>query len=313
MLNKRITCKKYFDKLGVNKAAALLNPVVCHDGVIQNEVVCEPGESVETLQGVYITVSNDRFWLVGDIANRLYSYEELGYSPEELKEIINRYKAQKIAMSSIYGKTSDNMDVASLYPKLFVLPGRCNGKTEIQRKVYDYLIDMHPRMVFESANRQYDEWIKRNIHIPQKTIPEIKDVKFNDPATIVFWADGTKTVVKATDEDFDPEKGLAMAITKKLYGNKGNYFNKIKKWTEKYKKLDIKKLLQSKCVTVESKPLPWKIWVEYYDNGEQVAAAVLPNEYTRKSSAVRKAHKLYDYRSNIKWTVSQTNPWGSDN
>lgn len=63
---------------------------------------------------------------------------------------------------------------------------------------------------------------------------EIKKVIFNNPATIVFWMDGTKTVVKVTNEDFDPEKGLAMAIAKKAFGNKGNYFNEIKKWTESY-------------------------------------------------------------------------------
>ena len=63
----------------------------------------------------------------------------------------------------------------------------------------------------------------------------IKNVIFNDPATIVFWNDGTKTVVKAENEEFDPEKGLAMAISKKALGNKGNYFEQIKKWTEPYK------------------------------------------------------------------------------
>lgn len=64
-------------------------------------------------------------------------------------------------------------------------------------------------------------------------LPEIKDVMFNGTATIVFWVDDTKTVVKAVGEEFDPEKGLAMAIAKKALGNKGNYFNKIKKWTTK--------------------------------------------------------------------------------
>lgn len=61
-------------------------------------------------------------------------------------------------------------------------------------------------------------------------IPSIKKVIFNDPATIVIWADDTKTVVKAGDELFDPEKGLAMAISKKALGNEGNYFNEFKKW-----------------------------------------------------------------------------------
>ena len=49
-------------------------------------------------------------------------------------------------------------------------------------------------------------------------LPPIKKVIFNDPATIVFWDDGTKTVVKRSDKDvWDPEKGLAMAIVKKLF------------------------------------------------------------------------------------------------
>ena len=58
----------------------------------------------------------------------------------------------------------------------------------------------------------------------------IDNVIFNDPATIVFWNDGTKTVVKAENEPFDPEKGLAMAISKKVLGNKGNYYETFKKW-----------------------------------------------------------------------------------
>jgi hypothetical protein len=66
-------------------------------------------------------------------------------------------------------------------------------------------------------------------------IPSIKNVIFNPPATIVFWNDGTKTVVKCQDNDeFDAEKGLAMAIAKKHFGNKGSYCNQIKKWTETY-------------------------------------------------------------------------------
>ena len=68
-----------------------------------------------------------------------------------------------------------------------------------------------------------------------ETCVGIKNVIFNDPATIVFWDDGTKTVVKTqNDESFDPEKGLVMAYFKKMHGNKGSYFNEIKKWTEKY-------------------------------------------------------------------------------
>ena len=77
-------------------------------------------------------------------------------------------------------------------------------------------------------------------------IPEIKNVIFNDPATIVFWEDGTKTVVKCQDGDeFDPEKGLAMAIAKKAYGNKGSYCNKLKKWLPKEEPVDTNSSLGS--------------------------------------------------------------------
>lgn len=59
----------------------------------------------------------------------------------------------------------------------------------------------------------------------------IKKVIFNDPATIVFWTDGSKTVVKCGEYDiFDPEKGLAMAISKKALGNQGNYYETFKKY-----------------------------------------------------------------------------------
>lgn len=68
----------------------------------------------------------------------------------------------------------------------------------------------------------------------QKALQRIKKVIFNDPATIVFWNDGTKTVVKCGKNDtFDPEKGLAMAISKYFFDN-AEYFNDVfKKWIPK--------------------------------------------------------------------------------
>ena len=62
---------------------------------------------------------------------------------------------------------------------------------------------------------------------------EIKNVIFNGPCTIVQWSDGDKTIVKCENEDFDKEKGLAMAICKKFLGtnkSKSNYNDVFKKW-----------------------------------------------------------------------------------
>lgn len=59
---------------------------------------------------------------------------------------------------------------------------------------------------------------------------EIEKVRFSGPATIVFWADGSKTVVKCQEGDtFDPEKGLALCFMKKVLGNKSGAFNKVLK------------------------------------------------------------------------------------
>lgn len=66
-----------------------------------------------------------------------------------------------------------------------------------------------------------------------------KKVIFNNPATIVFWNDGSKTVVKCENEDFDPEKGFAMAFMKHVLGNKGNYYNVVKDAIKDYEPIDI--------------------------------------------------------------------------
>lgn len=59
----------------------------------------------------------------------------------------------------------------------------------------------------------------------------IKDVIFSDRVTIVLWKDGTKTMVRAgKHENYDPEKGFAMAVCKKMFGNEGNYYEVFKKY-----------------------------------------------------------------------------------
>ena len=60
---------------------------------------------------------------------------------------------------------------------------------------------------------------------------EIDRVIFSNPATIVFWGDGTKTVVKCQEGDvYSKETGLALCIAKKALGNKGNFNNVFHKW-----------------------------------------------------------------------------------
>lgn len=98
----------------------------------------------------------------------------------------------------------------------------------------------------ETPKIPYYQFCKGNICNVNGTTyaPEIKDVIFNPPATIVKWADGTKSVVKADNsEAYDPEKGLAMAIARKMYGNKYDYYNVFKKWLKKFDANAAKKAL----------------------------------------------------------------------
>ena len=51
-----------------------------------------------------------------------------------------------------------------------------------------------------------------------------EQVIYNDPATIVYWSDGTKTVVRCHEGDvFDRREGFLLCCAKRLMGNKGSY------------------------------------------------------------------------------------------
>ena len=55
--------------------------------------------------------------------------------------------------------------------------------------------------------------------IPFKAF-RVDHILYNPPATIVFWEDGTKTVVKcAAGEPFSEYNGFAAALLKKAYGS----------------------------------------------------------------------------------------------
>jgi hypothetical protein len=65
--------------------------------------------------------------------------------------------------------------------------------------------------------------------------PTIKRVMFNPPATIIFWSDDTKTVVKCQEGDtYNPETGFALAYLKKLLGNDNTFNKEIDKWVPQF-------------------------------------------------------------------------------
>ena len=171
-----------------------------------------------------------RHYLVGEIADRLYAYEQLGYSPEELKKIVKEHEDLNVVAKAC------NEAVENMRRRVYITIGRQNGRSmldtyRIQTMLYGCLnedIEPVPLTIPGRINRMFG--------LPDNVDFLIETVIFNEPATIVFWKDGTKTVVKATNEEFDPEKGLAMAIAKKALGNKHDYYNVFKKWLKKYEK-----------------------------------------------------------------------------
>lgn len=103
-----------------------------------------------------------------------------------------------------------------------------------------YGLNLHSKMLEYAAN---DVATTKTLYNKMYNFEQkhIENVIFNDPATIVFWNDRTKTVVKVADgETFDPGKGLAMAIAKKYFGNDSSYYDVFRKWLpkEKLKKKD---------------------------------------------------------------------------
>lgn len=83
------------------------------------------------------------------------------------------------------------------------------------------------RLLYRELRKQILENIRLKRKIDDLTreddIPSayfvIDKVIFNPPATIVFWKDGTKTVVKCKEgEEFSEWAGIALCLAKKMYG-----------------------------------------------------------------------------------------------
>lgn len=104
-------------------------------------------------------------------------------------------------------------------------PGRCQCEKPIDRG-YGF---KHAMIYSEPFNIDKDkpdklrsidtfdiikEMQKMKESIKKPVTNPIEKVIFNPPATIVFWKDGSKTVVKAQGDVFNPETGLAMAISR---------------------------------------------------------------------------------------------------
>jgi len=78
----------------------------------------------------------------------------------------------------------------------------------------------------------------------EKRIPKVARIFYDDVATVVFWTDGTKTVVKCPEgTPYDEYTAFCAAFTKKLYGNNSKLQREIKKKARYSKKRQIAKIV----------------------------------------------------------------------
>lgn len=90
---------------------------------------------------------------------------------------------------------------------------------------------IHKGMAIDYSRQSTEQTKKNDIVRLGMCNVSIRKVIFSNPATIVLWSDCTKTVVKCGPDDiFDKEKGLAMAIVKKMAGNDSRFHKVFKKW-----------------------------------------------------------------------------------
>lgn len=180
--------------------------------------------------------------LVGDISkgyhyidtDMAYKLAESKHRAEEMCVDAMRYSLEnnqimitdkvKQAINGICG-----IDVSELYPKqMSQLPFTDYSKTHVKKEDKNMNIKLYMDEGFISA-----------VVTNQQSL--IKNVIFSGPCTIVQWLDGDKTIVRCENEDFDKEKGLAMAIVKKFFGtnkNKSNYNDIFKKWIPEEEEID---------------------------------------------------------------------------
>lgn len=184
-------------------------------------------------------IGNDHVWIIsGNIWDKIFRVYQRSSGLCGVKDILvyadpDRHMSYKIFDIEV--------EIAKCEKDTITLMMKNERRMKMERTCYsckwndESCLGIHCRDCYGARNweqrKANTSKIRYNSVTTSRRVPNIKNVIFNDPATIVFWSDGAKTVVKAQDgEPYDEEKGLAMAISKKALGNKGNYCNEFKKW-----------------------------------------------------------------------------------
>lgn len=238
--------------------------------------------------------------------------------------------AKRRLLNSIYGVKSVN------YPEDFIANlketmKRANGLHGLSgyNEVYGAEIDRPNREILRQCHLPTElckpnavACIKEETTMNCDIRSNIKDVIFNYPATIILWKDGTKTIVKAgEDEKYDPEKGFAMAVCKKMFGNEGNYYKVFKEYvpTPYYipKKNDIivkdLDVAEETSKIIEDIIVKWRLKHKEWPGLTRRKWKELINKAAKRVEERRKREKAKaDHKEKQKGIRSGKHPWGMD-
>ena len=168
---------------------------------------------------------------------------------KKIQELMNNYEQQN-ALEKLKNKINSVYGIQSIISNF---DNRCidNVTLEYPQKSLEELKEIKKYMSKE-------EYILGDQFKFDLVKPEIEKVIFSGPCTIVMWSDGDKTIVRCENENFDKEKGLAMAIVKKFLGtnkNKSDYFDIFKEFIpeEKEETKSFKKFYTVKEVAIKER------------------------------------------------------------
>lgn len=102
-------------------------------------------------------------------------------------------------------------------------------------------------------------------------MPEIKQVIYSDPVTVVIWGDGTKTKSRCDEDDiYDELTGFMLCVFKKLMTPKA-----------------MRKMFKDYVYNVDSKKIKWQsepTWLEYEGWADEfISSLTIDDEATTRS------------------------------
>lgn len=232
---------------------------------------------------------------------------------------INRCVVTKAGNTITYGDTSERRDLGGKTMAQSVKPSSYEEAIKNMMRGDGFITTTRPDTSLAITVKN-----ATGLLASMRRLPNIKNVIFNPPATVVYFEDGTKTVVKCQEGDeFDAEKGLAMAVAKRAYGNKGNYCNQMKKWVEEWNeeqaRIDAREkenhaldAAMKRFVRDSEETKPWRVWWVRYNPKREIIERGVRGKYLTEEPACELYNQFCEWNRDCWVVISPIDPWADD-